>query len=142
MTLTTHVLVGLLSGMAVSDRRLALAAGTLFHAALDFLPHRDLDGPLLMTLDGAAAFGLLACVAGFCGTGPVLSGGIGGVLPDLEHLPTPRLSARRPKVFPSHWFAHRARAGRYGSVVELAVVGAAVCTMLTQALQRSPAPPE
>ena len=100
MTGTAHAAIGAGLGALVGDPAKAFIAGVLSHQIADTMPHKEAP-PIL---DVPALFGLL----GFLGVryglrSPQFWGAVGGVAPDLEHVP-PRvgLPPGEKRYFPSH----------------------------------------
>jgi hypothetical protein len=88
-----HVATGAAPGALLGSRRRAALAGPLLHAALDVIPHTDIESRRF-------ALVLLALIAATRGPlDPAVIGAITSCAPDLEHvLPLPRPGGR--KLFP------------------------------------------
>jgi hypothetical protein len=96
-----HMSAGALAGLATRTPAAALALGLASHAVLDALPHDDV---LSARTEGFVAGALFALIAYRTRADPrALAGGVGGAIPDLEHvMRLPGAGGR--VVFPSHAF--------------------------------------
>ncbi|MBW3625947.1 MAG: hypothetical protein KY468_21345 [Armatimonadetes bacterium] len=98
--LFTHALFGAALGRIVQNRPASYLVGVASHALGDVLPHREhplkIDAPLV-----AAALTLLGLRFGWAS--PECMGALGGITPDMEHLPT-MLGWSEPdrEFFPTH----------------------------------------
>ena len=100
MMLTTHALVGAALGRVARHRPLSYLLGVASHALGDVLPHREYP----LSVDGPLASGALLLIGLRYGwDSPEWTGAIGGITPDMEHLPT-KLGWRTPEeeIFPTH----------------------------------------
>ncbi|MCW2926690.1 MAG: hypothetical protein JWM86_658 [Thermoleophilia bacterium] len=96
-----HVATGALVGRHARGSLDALLAGIAMHAAIDVIPHGEVHDEYLEMVTGAA--GVLALATRYGWTSPITIGAIGGVMPDLEHLP--QGIGRHVALFPTHRFA-------------------------------------
>lgn len=101
MCLFTHFAAGALVGGLTGSAALGAVAGLASHAALDMLPHYDHPDWRLELGGGIAA--LLLLLAMPFASWAAVSGGIAGMLPDLENLFQKLGKLRRDQfVFPTH----------------------------------------
>jgi len=99
--LFTHFAAGALVGGLTGSAALGAVAGLASHAALDMLPHYDHPDWRLELGGGIAA--LLLLLAMPFASWAAVSGGIAGMLPDLENLFQKLGKLRRDQfVFPTH----------------------------------------
>ena len=95
-----HVATGALVGRHARGSLDALLAGMAMHAAIDVIPHGEVHDEQLEVVTGAA--GVLALAMRYGWTSPITIGAIGGVIPDLEHLP--QHFGLHLSLFPTHRF--------------------------------------
>jgi hypothetical protein len=94
-----HVATGAAAGTLLRSPGRAAVAGPLLHAALDVIPHEDIDSVRFELASGLTLIALLASARGPLDAAVV--GAITSSAPDLEHvLPLPRPGGR--KLFPTH----------------------------------------
>lgn len=100
MTGFVHALLGSALGRLTGSRAGAFGVGVLSHALGDVIPHREAPLPVDAALTAAA----LAVLAGRYGAdSPELAGALGGIAPDLEHVPSLLgLKGEEGKIFPTH----------------------------------------
>ncbi|HEY3280843.1 MAG TPA: hypothetical protein VGN26_01080 [Armatimonadota bacterium] len=100
MTGVVHALLGSALGSLFGSRPAAFAAGMASHALGDVLPHRELP----VAADGALTSALLALLVYRFGLGsPEVLGALGGISPDIEHIPTlAGLKGEEGKFYPTH----------------------------------------
>lgn len=94
-----HVATGALAGRGRSGPANALLAGLITHAAIDVIPHGEVDDGDFELVTGA--LGVLAIGLRHGWRSPMTLGAIGGVLPDLEHLPQ-KFGVHQRAIFPTH----------------------------------------
>lgn len=97
-----HVATGALAGRGRTGLFDALVAGLVTHAAIDLVPHGEVHDDEFELASGLA--GVLALAARYGWRSPVTIGALGGVLPDMEHLPR-KLGIRSTPRFPTHRWA-------------------------------------
>ena len=99
LIVSLHVTTGAAAGALLGSRQRAAVAGPLLHAALDVIPHEDIDSVRFELASPLALIALLTARKG--PSDPAVIGAISSSAPDLEHiLPLPRLGGR--KLFPTH----------------------------------------
>jgi hypothetical protein len=104
MTGSVHAAVGALIGKYVKNKPLAFALGVLSHGVGDMIPHHDLSAA-----EAPFVLGSVLRIGQQHGwTSSEFCGALGGIFPDLEHIPYElkkdprRFQAMDVKWFPTH----------------------------------------
>ncbi|HHV63175.1 MAG TPA: hypothetical protein GXX51_11135 [Firmicutes bacterium] len=133
MYCTTHTVAGAAAGLLAGDPVTGFILGLGTHAVLDALPHHDYSNTATGVLDTLVAAVIVGTIAalGVGGRYGILSGAVGGAVPDLEvvraHL-NPRAylppNPSRRLIFPSHsgLIPHGRRWVPWGIVTQAAIV--------------------
>lgn len=143
MLVLSHLVAGAAAGAVTGRHGRAIPAGLVSHAVLDGIGHDDAAFSFAAQAALGAA-GLVALVAAWGPSSPVVWGGMAGAAPDAEiALQRLRLRPGARLLYPSHW----SRAGRAGmhpyrfagpaipARIEL-VVSVAACALLVAAGRR------
>lgn len=88
MYVITHFVIGATIGLVLVDPVLAFLGGCVSHALADMTPHHDPQGLIPGLLSVVPVLGIDSLLGSWGYGLAVLAGGIGGVIPDAEHVLT------------------------------------------------------